>query len=324
MPLLRAALFALAWLGALAPSAWAQEWPAAKPVKIVVPFSPGGSSDQLARLLAPELAATFGQQFYIENRGGSSGAIGAAQVANSAPDGYTLVNAGSGPLLTGPAINPNVGYDPLKDFTHIAYLGGPPLVLLVHPSLGVKTFAEFLTLIRSRPEGLGYVSPGTGTHGHLFAEYLAQKEHIKLEHVPYKGSAPALIDLIAGHVKVGTMAWVSAAEEIRTGALRVLAVSSEARVAADPSVPTFKELGYPDLVAATWFGISGPAGISPEIAQELNGAVAQVLQLEDVKRRFAQDAVQIVPMTPQQYTAFIDREMATWQPLAKTLNKQIN
>jgi tripartite-type tricarboxylate transporter receptor subunit TctC len=120
------------------------------------------------------------------------------------------------------------------------------------------------------------------------------------------------------------MAWVSAAEEIRTGALRVLAVSSETRVAADPSVPTFKQLGYPDLVAATWFGISGPAGISPDIAQKLNGAVTQVLQLEDVKKRFAQDAVQIVPMTPQQYTAFIGREMAIWQPLAKTLNKQVN
>ena len=197
-------------------------------------------------------------------------------------------------------------------------------MLLVHPSLGVKTFAEFLTLIRSRPEGLGYVSPGMGMHGHLFAEYLAQKENIKLEHVPYKGSAPALIDLIAGHVKVGTMAWVSAAEEIRTGALRVFAVSSEARVAADPSVPTFKELGYPDLVAATWFGLSVPAGIAPDIAQKLNGAVAQVLQLEDVKKRFAQDAVQIVPMTPQEYTSFIGREMAMWQPLAKNLNKQSN
>jgi tripartite-type tricarboxylate transporter receptor subunit TctC len=298
-------------------------WPS-KPVRVIVPFAAGGAADILARIVSDHLGRVLGQSFVIDNRAGAGGLVGEQAGARSDPDGYTFVVSGIAPSVIAPAMSPTPTFDPLKDFTHIAYLGGPPLVLLVHPSLGVKTFAEFLALIRSRPEGLGYVSPGTGTHGHLFAEYLAQKEHIKLEHVPYKGSAPALIDLIAGHVKVGTMAWVSAAEEIRTGALRVLAVSSEARVAADPSVPTFKELGYPDLVAATWFGISGPAGVSLDIAQKLNGAVTQVLQLEDVKKRFAQDAVQIVPMTPQQYTAFIGREMAIWQPLAKTLNKQVN
>jgi tripartite-type tricarboxylate transporter receptor subunit TctC len=298
-------------------------WPS-KPVRVIVPFAAGGAADILARIVSDHLGRMFGQSFVIDNRAGAGGLVGEQAGARSEPDGYTFVVSGIAPSVIAPAMSPTPTFDPLKDFTHIAYLGGPPLVLLVHPSLGVKTFAEFLTLIRSRPQGLGYVSPGTGTHGHLFAEYLAQKENIKLEHVPYKGSAPALIDLIAGHVKVGTMAWVSAAEEIRTGALRVLAVSSEARVAADPSVPTFKELGYPDLVAATWFGLSGPAGIAPDIAQKLNGAVAQVLQLEDVKKRFAQDAVQIVPMTPQEYTSFIGREMAIWQPLAKNLNKQSN
>jgi tripartite-type tricarboxylate transporter receptor subunit TctC len=298
-------------------------WPS-KPVRVIVPFAAGGAADILARIVSDHLGRVFGQSFVIDNRAGAGGLVGEQAGARSEPDGYTFVVSGIAPSVIAPAMSPTPTFDPLKDFTHIAYLGEPPLVLLVHPSLGVKTFAEFLTLIRSRPQGLGYVSPGTGTHGHLFAEYLAQKENIKLEHVPYKGSAPALIDLIAGHVKVGTMAWVSAAEEIRTGALRVLAVSSETRVAADPSVPTFKELGYLDLVAATWFGLSGPAGIAPDIAQKLNGAVAQVLQLEDVKKRFAQDAVQIVPMTPQAYTSFIGREMAIWQPLAKTLNKQVN
>ena len=298
-------------------------WPS-KPVRIIVPFPAGGAADILARTVSDHLSREFQQSFVIDNRAGAGGLVGEQAGARADPDGYNFVVSGIAPSVIAPAISPTPTFDPMKDFTHVAYLGGPPLVLLVHPSLGVKTFQEFLALIKSKPEGLGYVSPGTGTHGHLFAEYLAQKEHIKLEHVPYKGSAPALIDLIAGHVKVGTMAWISAAEEIRTGALRVLAVSSATRLSNDPSVPTFKELGYPDLVAATWFGLSGPAGLPPGIAQKMNSAVSEVLKLEDVKKRFAQDAVQIVPMTPQEYTAFIAREMATWQPIAKTLNKQSN
>ncbi|MGZ3283663.1 MAG: Bug family tripartite tricarboxylate transporter substrate binding protein, partial [Xanthobacteraceae bacterium] len=195
-------------------------WPS-KPVRVIVPFAAGGAADILARIVSDHLGRVFGQSFVIDNRAGAGGLVGEQAGARSEPDGYTFVVSGIAPSVIAPAMSPTPTFDPLKDFTHIAYLGGPPLVLLVHPSLSVKTFADFLTLIRSRPQGLGYVSPGTGTHGHLFAEYLAQKENIKLEHVPYKGSAPALIDLIAGHVKVGTMAWVSAAEEIRTGALRV-------------------------------------------------------------------------------------------------------
>jgi tripartite-type tricarboxylate transporter receptor subunit TctC len=298
----------------------ADSWPA-KPVRVIVPFAAGGAADILARTVTDHLSRMFPQPFVIENRAGAGGLVGEQAGARAEPDGYTFVVSGIAPSVVAPAMSATPGFDPLKDFTHVAYLGGPPQVVLVHPSLGVKSFAEFLALVRGMPQGLGYVSPGTGTHSHLFAEYLAQREKIKLEHVPYKGSAPALIDLIAGHVKVGTMAWVSAAEEIRSGRLRVLAVSSAKRLSNDPSVPTFKELGYDDLVAATWFGLSGPAGLPDEISQKVNGAVTEVLKLDDVKKRFAQDAVEIVPMTPREYTDFIARELATWQPLARALNK---
>jgi tripartite-type tricarboxylate transporter receptor subunit TctC len=317
---LAAFLMMMVPLLAFGSSARAESWPS-KPVRIIVPFAAGGAADILARIVGDHLNRVFQQPFVIDNRAGAGGLVGEQAGARADPDGYTLVVSGIAPSVVAPAMSPTATFDPLKDFTHIAYLGGPPLVLLVHPSLGVKTFAEFLALVRSTPQGLGYVSPGTGTHGHLFGEYLAQRENIKLEHVPYKGSAPALIDLIAGHVKIGTMAWVSAAEEIRTGALRVLAVSSDKRMPNGPDVPTFKELGYDDLVAATWFGLSGPAGTPPDIVQKMNSAITQIIELDDVKKRFAQDGVLITPMTPQEYTAFVARETATWQPMAKKLNQ---
>jgi tripartite-type tricarboxylate transporter receptor subunit TctC len=182
MPLLRTTLIALACFTAPLGAALGQEWPAAKPVKIVVPFAPGGSSDQLARLMAPDLSATFGQQFYIENRGGSSGAIGAAQVAKSAPDGYTLVNAGSGPHLTGPAINPNIGYDPLNDFTHIAMLAADSYVLVASPALGAKSIDDLVRIGRGRI--LTSASPGAGSLGHLILERFKRSAKLNIQHVP--------------------------------------------------------------------------------------------------------------------------------------------
>ncbi len=205
------------------PRAWrtAQEWPA-KPVKIVVPFSPGGSSDQLARLLAPELSATFGQQFYIENRGGSSGAIGAAQVAKSAPDGYTLVNAGSGPHLTGPAINPNVGYDPLKDFTHIAMLAADSYVLVANPALGAKSIADLVQIGRGRH--LTSSSPGAGSLGHLILERFKRSAKLNIQHVPSPNSG--MQDVLGNHINLTFTTLLTAGLQIRGGLLVPLAVTS--------------------------------------------------------------------------------------------------
>src|SRR5262249_45001320 len=215
----------------------AQDWPS-KPVKIVVPFSPGGSSDQLARLLAPELAAAFKQQFYIENRAGGAGAVGSAQVARAEPDGYTFVNAGSGPHLTGPAINPNIGYDPLKDFTHIAMEAADSFVLVGSTALGVKSIADLVALARTRP--LTSASPGPGSLGQLILERFKRRAGIDIQHVPAPDSG--VNEVLGDHISLTMTTLLTVGEMIRAGKVVPLAVTSAQRHPAYPDVPTFAEL----------------------------------------------------------------------------------
>ena len=236
--------------------AGAADWPA-KPVRIVSPFAPGGTSDTLARLLAEQLTDKFGQNFFVENRGGAGGLIGSAAVASAEPDGGTFLISSIGTHVTSPATSPNPAYDPLRLFTHIAYLGGPPNVIVVHPSLGVKTFKELLAAAKTGSGAVNYISPGPGTIGHLVPELLARKENLKFAHVTYKGAGQAMTDLVAGHVKMGSVTWSSALGQIRAGTVVPLAVSSARPMPEFPDVPTMKVLGYPDLVATTWFGFSG-------------------------------------------------------------------
>ena len=195
--------------------AGAADWPA-KPVsvRIVSPFAPGGTSDTLARLLAEQLTDKFGQNFFVENRGGAGGLIGSAAVASAEPDGGTFLISSIGTHVTSPATSPNPAYDPLRLFTHIAYLGGPPNVIVVHPSLGVKTFKELLAAAKTVSGAVNYISPGPGTIGHLVPELLARKENLKLAHVTYKGAGQAMTDLVAGHVKIGSVTWSSALGQI--------------------------------------------------------------------------------------------------------------
>jgi tripartite-type tricarboxylate transporter receptor subunit TctC len=313
-------LLALAALGLLAGAQHgnAQAWPA-RPVKLIAPFAAGGTSDTLGRIAAEHLRDKLHQQFYVENRVGAGGMIGSREVAAAEPDGYTFVISGIASHVIAPAFSPNPPYDGLRDFTHVAYLGGPPVVLVVHPSLGAHSFKDFLDLARRTPAGLNYVSSGVGTHGFLFAEDMARREHFKLTHVPYKGSNPAMLDLIAGHVKIGAMAWSSAVEQIRAGNVQALGVSSEARLAGFPNVPTFKELGYPDLVAATWFSLSGPAKLPSEISRKLNAAVVEAMQQTEVQKQLAQDGIEFKALTPEAFTKFVEAETARWAPVAKAI-----
>ena len=204
-------------------NAWAQAWPN-KPVKIIAPFAAGGAADTLGRIIADQLSISFKQQFFVENRGGAGGLLGAQAGAAAEPDGYTLVISSIASNVVSPAFHANAGYDGLRDFTHIAYLGGPPVVLIVHPSLGVKTYKEFLEVARASKEPMSYISPGTGSHGFVVGEYLARQEGFKLSHIPYKGAGPALTDLVAGHVKLGFMTFSSAAEQVRAGKVLALAI----------------------------------------------------------------------------------------------------
>jgi tripartite-type tricarboxylate transporter receptor subunit TctC len=293
-------------------------WPA-RMVKFIAPFAAGGTSDTLGRIAAEHLRGKLHQQLFVENRVGAGGMIGSHEVAVAEPDGYTFVVSGIASHVIAPAFSRNPPYDGLRDFTHVAYLGGPPVVLVAHPSLGVHSFKEFLDLARRTPEGLNYVSSGVGTHGFLFAEDMARREYFKLIHVPYKGSNPAVLDLIAGHVKIGAMAWSSAVEQIRAGNVQALGVSSQNRLAGFPGVPTFKELGYPDLVAATWFSLSGPAKLPSEISHRLNAAVVEVMQQPAVQKQLAQDGIEIKSLTPEEFTKFVEAETARWAPVARAI-----
>jgi tripartite-type tricarboxylate transporter receptor subunit TctC len=311
-------LLALVALGVASQQSHAQTWPA-RPVKLIAPFAAGGTSDMLGRLAAEHLKVKLQQQFFVENRVGAGGMIGSHEVAAAEPDGATFVISGIASHLIAPAFSRSPSYDGLRDFTHVAYLGGPPVVLVVHPSLGVRSFKDFLDFARGAPEGLNYVSSGVGTHGFLFAEDLARREHLKLTHVPYKGSNPAMLDLIAGHVKIGAMAWSSAVEQIRAGNVIALGMSAQSRLPGFPDVPTFQELGYPDLVAATWFGLSGPAKLPPAISHRLNAAIVEVMQEGDVQKQLAQEGVEFKALTPEDFTKFVEAETARWAPLAKSI-----
>ena len=230
----------------------------------------------MARVFAERLSEAFGQQFLVENRTGGGGLIGTEAVARSEPDGYTLIASGLPSHVLAPAMNAkNAGFDPVRDFTHIAYFGGPPNVFVVHASSPVKTFPELPSLMRNQRGGVEYVSPSIGSVGNMVAEYVAAKEKIKLVHVVYRGGGAAILDLVAGHVKVGSMTLATTLPHIRSGILRPLAVSSERRVPELPEVPTLVELGYPELTVTTWYGLSGPAGLPKDIVERLNREVNQ-------------------------------------------------
>jgi len=308
----------LAALALSAMTAGAVDWPS-RPVRIVAPSTPGGAADLVGRLLADKLGDVFGERFYVDNRPGGGGLIGAQLTAHAEPDGYTFVTSSIAYHAIAPAASQNPGFDPLRDFTHVAYIGGPPNVFIVNPTLGVRSLEQLVALARSR--SLDYVSPGTGTLGHLLVEYFAQKAGITLQHIPHKGSAQAMMDLIAGNVMFGSMTWSSALSQIRAGTVVPIAVSAKTRVAQFTDVPTLRELGYDDLVATTWYGLSGPAGLADDVVRKLNAAVRRVLQLTDVRAKLDQDAIMTEPMTAEQFTAFLASEVHKWGPLAKHLGQ---
>jgi tripartite-type tricarboxylate transporter receptor subunit TctC len=299
---------------AVGPLARAADWPA-RPVRIVAPSTPGGAADLFGRLMADHLTEMLKERFYVDNRAGGGGLIGAQIVAHAEPDGYTFVTSSIAYHAIAPAASQNPGFDPIRDFTHIAYMGGPPTVFVVNPALNVRSLADLAA--RARDQILDFVSPGVGTLGHLMVEEFARQAGIKLQHIPHKGAAQAMLDIIAGNVLFGSMTWSSAVGQVRAGKVIPIAVSSKARVPEFSDVPTLAELGYPDLVANTWYALSGPAGVPDDIVRKLNRAVAQVLELPDVKQRLDQDAVEREPKTPEELTAFVTREVAKWGPIAR-------
>ncbi len=298
--------------------AQAQSWPN-RPVKIIVPLAPGGAADILGRIIAEHLSIAFGQQFYVENRASGGGVVGTAAGAAAEPDGYTLVVSSIAANVIAPAFNGHLGYDGVRDFTHIAYLGGPPAVMLAHPSLGATTFKDFVAIARAAKEPMSCGSAGAGSHGALIAEYVARQEKYRINQIPYKGAGPALMDLVAGHVKLGTMTLSTAAEQIRAGRVLALAATSEGRMAGFPDIPTLKEVGV-DLVAATWFALSGPKGLPPIVVNELSRETLEAMRSPELQQRLELDGIETKPMSPQEFTAFVEAETIRWAPLARSLS----
>jgi len=301
----------------------AEDWPA-RPVRIIAPFAPGGTADTLGRIAAEHLSESFQQQFFVENRAGAGGVTASLAVARMDPDGYNFVVSGIATHAIAPIINPNTGYDPVNDFTHVAYFGGPPIVFIVPTGLGVKSLSDLVNYAKTRNETLTFASPGTGTSGHLMAEYFAQKSGIKIEHVPYRGAAPGVLDVVAGHLRFGSMTWTTAAGQIAAGTVVPLAVSSPARLADFPAIPTFKEAGYPDLVSTTWFALSGPAGLPKDIVGKINSEVIKALAKPEVQARLKVEQILTEPMTPEEFTQFVAAEFARWRPVAEKIQLKAN
>jgi tripartite-type tricarboxylate transporter receptor subunit TctC len=294
----------------------AQAWPT-RPVKIIAPFAPGGTADTLGRLVAQKLAEQMNASFVVENRAGAGGTLGSDLVAKAAPDGYTLVVSGIASHVIAPMLPRGTPYDPVRDFTHIAIFGGPPAVLAVHPSVEARDLREFIALAKAKPGAMSYGSPGNGTQGQLVAELLKRRAGIELQHVPYKGASAAVTDLIAGHIPAVSTTLTTAASQIRAGRARALAISAAARLPDFPDIPTYAELGYPDLVATVWFSLSGPAGLPAEIVERLNAEVNRALELPEVRERLKPEGIVPSRMGAKEFGAFVAEELRRWGPVVR-------
>jgi tripartite-type tricarboxylate transporter receptor subunit TctC len=306
-------------LAATAQTPAAAAWPE-KSVRIIVPFAAGGLADIAGRAYADALTAAFGKPFVVENRPAGAGLPAAEALMRAEPDGYTLMVSGVPTLVLLPAMAKTPPYDPVRDFSHIAYLGGIPIVPVVNPSLGARNYADFVRIARSAEDGTDYVSAGTGTMANWVGEFIAAKENIKLTHVAYRGGSAALVDVLAGHVKVGMLSWAAIAQHVPTGALIPIAVTSAHRLPYAPDLPTLKELWRDDFTASTWFSLSGPPGMPGEIVERLNREIAKATATPEVQKQL--DQIEPQPMTPAEFKAFILRETERWTPLIKRVNAE--
>jgi tripartite-type tricarboxylate transporter receptor subunit TctC len=308
-----ASFFALGLAAVLSFAASAPGWPE-RPVRIVIPYAPGGGSDLLARLAADKLTRTFGQQFVADNRPGASGVIGSDLVAKATPDGHTLVISGIGSHVVAPAVAP-APFDPVRDFGHIAFLGGFPAVLVVPAATGARTLKDFVA--RSGGEGITCGTPGLGTHAHLIGVLFGQKSGARLVPVPYKGGGPAVADVVGNQIQASFTTLGAAAGQVRAGRVRALALTSAKRLADYPDIPTFAEQGLPELTASTWFGLSGPAGMPKAIVARVNKEVRAAMALPDIQERFRSDGIEANDFDPAAFTAYVRAEIKRWAPLAR-------
>jgi tripartite-type tricarboxylate transporter receptor subunit TctC len=317
--LLRCAIAALAlWIADDARAQTAERYPA-RPVRVIVPFAPGGVADVMGRLLAQKLGANLGQQFYVENHGGAGGNIGTGMAAGAAPDGYTLLITSSS-FVVNPSLHAKVPYDPVRDFAAITIAAASPNVLVVHPSVAARTALELVALVRANPHKYNFASAGIGTTPHLSGELFKLTLGLDLVHVPFNGAGPALQSTLAGHTLIAFTGVPGAAAQVKEGALRALAVTSAQRSSALPDVPTMAEAGIAGQEAETLMCVLAPAATPKEIVALLHREIVKIVALPDVREKFAAFGFEAVAGTPDEAAARIKQELARWAKVIKDAN----
>ena len=306
-----------------APAALAQTYPT-KTVRMIVAFPPGGTTDILARATAQKLTEAFGQQVVIDNRPGAGGNIGTELVARSPADGYTLLASPGSTLTSNPAVYAKVPFDTVRDFAPVTIIAEVPNVLIVHPSLPVKTVKELIALAKTRPGQLAYASTGAGQSTHLSAELFKQMARVDMIHVPYKGSAPALTDMVAGQVTVMFDNMPSCLPFVKAGRLKAIAVTSTKRSPTTPELPTVAEAALPGFDVTVWFSVLAPANTPRDIVARLNGEIVKALKAPDMRERLSQQGAEPVGNTPEEFSAVIKRDLAKWSKLVKDANIRLD
>ena len=305
--------------GCLALPALAEIWPA-RPIRFIVPFAPGGGGDVVGRIIGQRLGEQLGKPLIIDNRGGAGGTLGVDLAAKAAPDGYTLLLGNVGPIAVGPSLYPRLPYDPVRDFAPVTMIASFPNILVANPGLPFKSVPELVAYAKNRPGKLNFGSAGTGTSTHLAAELFKSVAGIEVVHVPYKGGAAALTDVIAGQVAYYFGTLPSSLPLAKAGKIRALGVTSLKRSPAAPDVPTIAEAGYRGFETAAWYGLMLPAGAPREIIARLNAATMVVLALPDIRERLVQEGSEPMGNTPAQFGAYIKSEIAKWSAVVKAAN----
>jgi tripartite-type tricarboxylate transporter receptor subunit TctC len=313
---LRGIALALALFGATTVTAAENPYPV-RPVRFIVPFAPGGSTDTLARTLAQRLSDALGQQVVVDNRSGGNGNIGTEIVARALPDGHTILLGYIANLGIGPSLYAKLPYDPVRDFAPVTQLAVAPNILVAHPSVPVKSVRELVAYTRANPQKVNYASAAVASLGHLAGELLNSSAGIHMQHVPYKGSGQAVIDLLAGQVQIMFSGMSSVMPHIKAGKLRPLAVTGAQRSPATPDVPTIAEAGYPGFEASAWYGVLAPAGTPKAIVARLNTEILRVLKIPEVKERLENVGFELVGGTPDAFAAYIRSEIEKWARVVK-------